>query len=82
MKIITMENYKKLYYTKSYQLDDIDGFKETNGWKDITVYSIQKNIPTKEFDLEVLNTDSSKEAIQQYLDDNGMGDDSFEFIEL
>jgi hypothetical protein len=32
--------------------------------------------------LEIDITDNSEEAIQEYLDDNGHGDETFEFIEL
>jgi len=73
---------KKLYFIVQFQLDDVDGFKESNGWKTITVYSIADNVPVHEFEVEIACSENSIEAIQGYLDDNGMGDDTYQFTEL
>lgn len=29
-----------IYYVVQPQLEDIDGFKETNGWKDVSIYQL------------------------------------------
>ena len=73
---------KKLYYTVDKELQDVGEVEETTGNKSVTVYEIENNIPKKFFDLDLVNEDSSEEAIQEYLDDNGFGDDEFEFIIL
>jgi hypothetical protein len=73
---------KKLYYVIEKQLQDNGDCEETNGWKNITVYSITDNIPVNEFIVEAEISDNSVEAITNYLEDNGMGDDEYEFIQL
>ena len=74
---------KKLFYVVDLELQHVDGeIEETTGWKGIRVYEIIDNVPTKFCDLEIDITDNSEEAIQEYLDDNGHGDETFEFIEL
>lgn len=74
---------KKLFYVVDLELQHVDGeIQETTGWKGIRVYEIIDNVPTKFCDLEIDITDNSEEAIQEYLDDNGHGDETFEFIEL
>jgi len=60
----------KLYYVVTKQLQDIDGFEETTGWKTITVYDID----TQAMDLvvvtelEIANSINSEEKISQELD--------------
>jgi hypothetical protein len=60
----------KLYYVVTKQLDDVDGFEETTGWKTITVYDID----TQAMDLvvvtelEIANSINSEERISQKLD--------------
>ena len=75
---------KKLYYIVDLELQHVDGeIQETTGNKFIWVYDIIDNVPNKFCaDLEIDITDNSEEAIQEYLDDNGYGDETFEFIEL
>ena len=77
---------KKLYYTVSKELQDIDGFEEATGNKTVSTYSaiIKNGVPEIEhqFDVELVNEDNSIEGIQDYLIDNGMDDETFEFIEL
>jgi hypothetical protein len=78
---------RKLYYTIEKELQSIDGIEECTGNKTIRVYSIGHEkvdgfLMQKEFDVECSNEDNSKEAIQDYLDDNGMGDEEFELILL
>jgi len=77
---------KKLYYVVKKELQDIDGFEETTGHKTVSTYSavIKDGAPEIEhqFDVELSNEDNSIEGISDYLIDNGMGDEKFEFIEL
>jgi hypothetical protein len=73
---------KKLYYVIEKQLQNNGDYEETNGLKNITVYSITDNIPVNEFMIEVENWDCSQQAINTYLEDNGMGDDEYELIQL
>ena len=74
---------KKLFYVVDLELQHVDGeIQETTGWKTIRVYEMVDNTPTKFCNLEFYITVNSEEAIQEYLDDNGHGDEMFEFIEL
>lgn len=73
---------KKLYYTVEKELQNIDGIEEATGNKTITAYSVVGGEIEKQFDVECLNEDNSEEAIQDYLDDNGMGDEEFKLILL
>ena len=54
---------KTLYYTVVKQLENIDGFEETNGYKDINVYSIKNDKLVTILTLEVVNTVSTEEEI-------------------
>ena len=71
-----------LYYVVEPQLDCIDGFRESNGWKTVTVYTIEENVPKQFFEIECGYSDNSLEKIQEYLDDNGYGDETFKMIPL
>lgn len=73
---------KKLYYTVEKELQNIDGIEEATGNKTITAYSVVGGEIEKQFEVECLNEDNSEEAIQDYLDDNGMGDEEFKLILL
>lgn len=71
---------KKLYYTIE---KEIATDNETlTGIKIITVYEILNNVPTRFITCEGSIEDKSTTLIQDYLDDNGYGDDEFEFIFL
>ena len=71
---------KKLYYTVDKEIST-DG-ETLNGLKTVFVYEIIDNVPKRIFIAEGDNSDKSTDLIQNYLDDNGMGDDQFEFVEL
>ena len=73
---------RKLYYTVEKELQQVSDFEETTGFKTVTVYDIENNIPTKFFELEISNDENTKEAINEYLSDNGYGDETFELIIL
>ena len=68
---------KTLYYVVTPQLEDIDVIWENNGMKNVTTYSIVNGKLEKQFDIEC-----TIEDIEDYLIDNGMGDDEFDFIQL
>ena len=69
---------RKLYYVIEIELDDA----LISGIKFVIVYEIINNIPVRIFDLEIAYEDSSEDAIQNYLNDNGYGDKIFELIQL
>jgi len=73
---------KKLYYTINKELKDICGVLEVTGNKTITTYSIVNNQPKIQFIIETQNEYNSENEINEYLDNNGMGDTEFELIEL
>jgi hypothetical protein len=73
---------KTLYYVVTPQLEDIDGILENNGMKNVTTYSIVNGKLEKQFDIECTIEDTSEDEIEEYLIDNGMGDDDFDFIQL
>ena len=73
---------RKLYYTVEKELQQVGDFEETTGFKTVTIYDIENNIPTKFFELEISNDENTKEAINEYLSDNGYGDETFELIIL
>lgn len=70
-----------LYYTVEKRLLDIDGIEEADGWKDITVYTIEDNIPKVMCEFEALNGNSTEEEIQTWLDNEGI-EEEFEFVKL
>ena len=73
---------KILYYVVQPELEDIDGVAETNGFKYVTVYTIEENTPKEFFCINCVQSENSEEAIQEYLDDNGYGDETFKMIRL
>jgi hypothetical protein len=74
---------KKLFYVVDKELQGIDGFEEATGFKTISLYSAHdSDISPIGVINDVANEDSTKEAIQEYLDDNGMGDEEYEFKQL
>ena len=73
---------RKLYYTVEKELQQVGDFEETTGFKTVTVYDIENNVPTKFFDLETSNEENTEDVINDYLSDNGYGDETFELIIL
>ncbi len=74
---------KKLYYVvEKGTTVDVTGDEVVTGFKNITVYEIEDSIPSRLTVIDCELSDSSIEEIQKYLNDNGMGDDDFEFIQL
>jgi hypothetical protein len=66
-----------LYYTVEKQLDSTG--ESINGLKDINVYEITNGVPVNVASIETDVENNSVEEIQEYLTDNGFGDNSYEF---
>jgi hypothetical protein len=62
---------KVLYYTV-----------EVEEFKNVSVYEIIDNAPIIFFTLEIELHETTKDAINNYLSDNGYGDEEFELILL
>lgn len=74
---------KKLYYTIEKELMTIDDVQETTGFKTINVYEIEHDTPGTLCVINDVDNDyNSRKAIQEWLDDNGFGDDEFVLIHL
>jgi len=80
---------KRLYYTVEKELQSIDdnlGNEETTGNKLVSTYSIVSDDNgirlEHQFNLDLDNSDNSLEEIKGYLEDNGMYDCEYEFIQL
>ena len=70
---------KKLYYTVEKCFDDSDSL---NGNKTINVYEIIDNAPKMFCLIDSTIDENSKDAIINYLNDNGFGDDEYDLILL
>ncbi len=73
---------KKFYYIVRPQLEDIGDFKESNGWKDISVYKIDSDelVLVVSFTTE-LEADSQKEVLE-FIDQDIMADETIKLLEL
>ncbi len=69
---------KILYYTVEKETETANEEETITGNKTICVYDIVNNIPQPFATIECGNEENSKSKIQEYLDDNGYGDDEFE----
>ena len=73
---------KKFYYIVRPQLEEVGDFKETNGWKDISVYKIDSDelvlIVSFTTDLEA---DSQKEVLE-FINQDIMEDETIKLLEL
>ena len=67
---------KTFYYTVEKEMQSIgDGFEETTGHKNISVYDIIDNVPKKILDIDVENSVNSVEEIKDSLDEDEFGSD-------
>ena len=73
---------KVIYYVVKKELKVINGVEKTTGYKTISTYTLEENKLEMFFDLGLQNSSNSEEEIQNYLDDNGYGDDEWELIRL
>lgn len=80
-----MNPFYYIYYTVEKETAFIGGTyeegEECTGRKTITVYQIANNTPRKRVDI-ITNKEDSREAIQDWLDDNGYGDIDYIFKQL
>ena len=70
-----------LYYTVEKQTHDVIGFEECTGWKTLTVYTIEHNVPKVMCELEARNESSSESEIQTWLDEEG-DEKEYQFVQL
>jgi len=73
---------KKLYYSVELEIDSSGTEPFLAGMKTVNVYDIVNNKPEPFCDFDLSLEVNTKEEIQEYLIDNGYGDDDFEFILL
>ena len=71
---------KILYFTVEKELDSTG--ESLSGVKIISVYDIINNKPERFAEVETDISTNSEEAINEYLEDNGYGDDEYKFINL
>jgi hypothetical protein len=73
---------KIFYYIVRPQLEDVGDFKESNGWKDISVYRIEDkelvSIVSFEAELEA----NSREEVLDFIDREIMADETIKLVEL
>lgn len=76
---------KKLFYVvqkETQSVGDNDGVEETTGYKSVRVYDLENGQMTIFCNLNIPNEDDSEEAILEYCDDNGLGDETINLINL
>jgi len=77
--IFTNESKKQpLYYVVEKDLQDIDGFEEATGNKNIQLYLIESNLPTVFGNVKTTNDINSEEAIKEYFEDKDLNIDEYE----
>lgn len=59
---------KTLYYTVTKQLNDLIGFEETNGYKDISIYDIVNNKPVLVAEIEAENEYSTIDELNHFVE--------------
>ena len=73
---------KKFYYIARPQLEDIGDFKETNGWKDISIYKVEDDdlvhVVTFTTELET----NSQEEVLEFIDQDIAPDETIKLLEL
>lgn len=62
---------KTFYYVIEKQLLSYDNIQETSGWKDIRIYRIENNEMILVLELEIENSENSKEVVEDELGDSG-----------
>lgn len=66
---------KKLYYVVERELFDFDDIQETTGIKNVRVYTLENGELENWFNLELINSDNTRDSIKEYLSDNGYEDE-------
>lgn len=63
---------KTIYYVTQKQLDNVDGFEETNGWKNVRAYEVQNGKLVSVAELEIENSDNTEKELLQELEDENI----------
>lgn len=71
---------KQLYYVIEKTVSS-DG-ETLDGLKVITLYEIEENVPKMFASIDSDNSVKTVDAITEWLDDNGYGDEVFDFVQL
>ena len=73
---------KNIYYTTDIEFHDDDMELGPTGNKTVNVYHIEKGEIKLWVSLECELSDISEYLIKEFLDDNGYGDETYQFINL
>lgn len=73
---------KKFYYIVRPQLEDVGDFKETNGWKDISVYKIEDDELVLIVNFTTELEANSQEEVLEFIDREIMADETIKLVEL
>ena len=73
---------KKFYYIVRPQLEDIGDFKETNGWKDISVYRIEDGELVLIVNFTTELEANSQEEVLEFIDQEIMINETIKLVEL
>ena len=73
---------KKVFYAVKPQLENIDGFVESNGWKWVTGYIIDGDKLEQLFEFECGYSENTLNEIEQWFDEQGQDFDGCTLIEL
>jgi hypothetical protein len=74
---------RKLFYTVNYEVYCLGSQPYTTGYKTLKLYSIENGLPEIMAEIPDLHySDKNEDFIECYLSDNGLGEESFEFIQL
>jgi hypothetical protein len=73
---------KIFYYIVRPQLEDVGDFKETNGWKDISVYRIEDKELVSIVSFETRLEANSREEVLDFIDREIMADETIKLVEL
>ena len=71
-----------LYYVDRPDIECVEDAEQVSGWKTVTIYTIEENVPKQFFSVDCDLYDNPEEVIQEYLDDNGYGDETFKMVQL
>lgn len=73
---------KIFYYIVRPQLEDIGDFKETNGWKDISVYRIEDGELVLIVSFETTLDRNSQKEVLDFIDRDIMADETIKLVEI
>jgi hypothetical protein len=73
---------KKIFYVVEKELQDVGGIEETTGHKVISLYTIEQDDLKSFGSIDCLLEENSVEMIEDYLIDNGFGDEEVDLKQL